>query len=198
MVFGQPLTPFDLRSGSRPEGVVHAQLRPALGRRGHRPDPTERVLRCGDDRGPGIDREAFRKFCAARVGIDLDRNYRRIRTRENNYLQDRKAMKLGDYTGIPGIPNQDMAMWETMGPIADRTNERLGASDIAIVQFRRVMVDAVRRFANGEAAIGTTDPHIPVAKLKSFEGIVPKTTDWRTLGVSTEELALADGQERVA
>ena len=73
------------------------------------------------DWGPGIDTEAFRKFCAARVGIDLDRNHRRIRTRENNYLQDRKAMKLGDYTGIPGIPNQDMAMWETMGPIADRT-----------------------------------------------------------------------------
>jgi hypothetical protein len=24
-------------------------------------------------------------------------------------------------------------------------------------------------------------------KLKSFEGIVPKTTDWRTLGVSQED-----------
>ena len=142
------------------------------------------------DWGPGIDKEAFRKFCAARVGIDLDRNYKRIRTRENNYLQDRKAMKLGDYTGIPGIPNQDMAMWETMGPIADRTHERLGASDIAIVQFRRVMVDAVKRFANGEPAIGTTQPHIPVAKVKSFEGIVPKATNWRTLGASEEELAM--------
>ena len=99
-------------------------------------------------------------------------------------------MKLGDYTGIPGIPNQDMAMWETMGPIADRTCERLGASDIAIVQFRRIMVDAVKRFAAGEPAIGTTDPHIPHAKLKSFEGIVPKSTNWRSLAVSPEELAL--------
>ena len=80
-------------------------------------------------------------------------------------------------------------MWETMGPIADRTSERLGASDIAIVQFRRVMVDAVRRFAQGEAAIGTTAPHLPVAKVKSFEGIVPKTTNWRTLGASEEELS---------
>ena len=96
------------------------------------------------DWGPGIDTEAWRKFCAARVGIDLDGNYRRIRTLDNNFLQDREAMKLGDFTGITGIPNQDMAMWETMGPIADRTHERLGASDIAIVQFRRVMVDAVQ------------------------------------------------------
>ena len=54
-------------------------------------------------------------------GVDLDAHYRRVRTRDNNYLQDRQEMKLGDYTGIPGIPNQDMAMWETMGPIADRS-----------------------------------------------------------------------------
>ena len=38
-------------------------------------------------------------------------------------------MKAGNFTGITGIPNQDIAMWETMGPIADRTSERLGASD---------------------------------------------------------------------
>ena len=107
--------------------------------------------------GPGVDTEAFRKFCGARVGIDLDDHYRRIRTRDNNYLQDRSAMKLGDHTGIVGIPNQDMAMWETMGPIADRTRERLGTSDLAIVHFRRIMIDAVKRFASGEPAIGTTE-----------------------------------------
>jgi phthalate 4,5-dioxygenase oxygenase subunit len=140
--------------------------------------------------GPGIDTEAFRKFCGARVGFDLDKHYRRLRNRDNDYWQDRKAMKLGDYTGMQGIPNQDMAMWETMGPIADRSHERLGASDIAIVQFRRIMVDAVQRFTNGEPAIGRTDPHIPVAELRSFEGIVPKTTNWRTLGASEKELAM--------
>ena len=52
---------------------------------------------------------------------------------DNDYLQDREAMKHGSHTGIAGIPNQDIAMWETMGPIADRSRERLGASDIAIV-----------------------------------------------------------------
>ena len=141
------------------------------------------------DWGPGIDKKAFCKFCHARVGIDLDAQYRRVRTRDNNYLQDRNAMKLGNYTGIPGIPNQDMAMWETMGPIANRTRERLGASDVAIVQFRRLMIDAVKRFARGEAALGTTAPHIPLVKLKSFEGIVAKTVNWRTLGASDEEIA---------
>jgi phthalate 4,5-dioxygenase oxygenase subunit len=140
--------------------------------------------------GPGVETEAFREFCGARIGIDLDDRYRRRRTRDNNFLQDREAMKRGDHTGIVGIPNQDMAMWETMGPIADRTHERLGTSDSAIVHFRRIMLDAVKRSASGEPAIGTTDPHIPHAELRSFEGIVPKATNWRTLGASGREVAM--------
>ena len=138
----------------------------------------------------GIDQEAWRRFCGARVGIDLDTSYRRIRTRDNNYLQDRNAMKLGSFTGITGIPNQDIAMWETMGPIADRSQERLGASDVAIVTFRRIMVDAVRTLAGGGPAIGTSPRRVPQVKLQSFEGIVPKTTQWTTLAVAEEELAL--------
>jgi phthalate 4,5-dioxygenase oxygenase subunit len=140
--------------------------------------------------GEGIDQEAWREFCGAQVGVDLDASFRRTRTRENNYLQDREAMKLGSHTGIHGIPNQDIAMWETMGPIADRSRERLGASDIAIVQFRRIMVDAARKVRDGGPAIGTSSRHVPHVKLKSFEGIVPKTTPWTTLGVAEEELAL--------
>ena len=73
-------------------------------------------------------------------------------------------------------------MWETMGPIADRSRERLGASDIAIVQFRRMMVDAARAVEAGGAAIGATRWAAP-AQLRSFEGVVPKTTNWRALGV---------------
>jgi phthalate 4,5-dioxygenase oxygenase subunit len=142
------------------------------------------------DAGPGIDVEAWRKFCGAQPGIDLDHRWRKRRTRDNDFLQDRNAMKLGDFTGIRGIPMQDMAMWETMGPIADRGRERLGASDLAIVEFRRIMVDAARGFALGAPAIGTIEPRVPRAKLRSFEGIVPKGTDWRTLGVAPEELAL--------
>ncbi|MBC8023953.1 MAG: Rieske 2Fe-2S domain-containing protein, partial [Burkholderiales bacterium] len=104
---------------------------------------------------PGIDPEAWRKFCGAQVGVDLDPKYRKFRTRDNDYLQDRKSMKLGDFTGIRGIPMQDMAMWETMGTIADRSRERLGASDLAIVEFRRIMVEAARAFVAGSPAIGT-------------------------------------------
>ena len=138
-----------------------------------------------DRDGGGIDQEAWRKFCGAQPGVDLDANYRHRRNRDNGYLQDRQAMKLGDFTGMRGIPTQDMAMWETMGPIADRAAERLGASDLAIVEFRRRMVDAVRRHAAGEPAIGTAGRRPPYVTLQSFEGIVAKGVDWRMLPKTT-------------
>jgi len=145
---------------------------------------------------PGIEQETWRKFCGAQVGIDLDQQFRKLRTRQNNYWQDRQAMKLGDFTGIRGFPNQDIAMWESMGPIVDRSRERLGASDIAIVEFRRIMVEAARTMRDGGPAIGTLEPRIAHLKLRSFEGIVPKTTDWRTAGVAPEELASSAERDR--
>jgi phthalate 4,5-dioxygenase len=146
------------------------------------------------DETKGIAQDEWRAFCGATVGVDLDRNYRKIRTLDNMFLQDREAMKHGDFTGIAGIPAQDMAMWESMGTITDRTEDYLSASDVAVVQFRRQMVKAVRDVEQGGKAIGTTEPHIPHVKLASFEGIVPKTTSWRTLGVAPEELALREGE----
>ncbi|MGQ9369111.1 Rieske 2Fe-2S domain-containing protein [Azospirillum sp. ST 5-10] len=144
-----------------------------------------------------IEQESWRKFCAAQVGVDLDEDYKPVlRRRENRYGQDRQAMKLGDFTGIRGIPNQDIAMWESMGPIADRTSERLGASDIAVVQFRRLMLDAVHRFAAGDEPIGLSQPHVAQAKLCSFQGIVPKSEGWRMLGASEDEATLLGALER--
>jgi phthalate 4,5-dioxygenase oxygenase subunit len=145
----------------------------------------------------GIEQEAWRKFNVAQPGIDLDRNFNNIRTRANNYQQDRNAMKLGDFTGIRGIPNQDIAMWETMGPIADRTREKLGASDLAVVEFRRIMVEAARQMRDGGSAIGTTEPRIPHAKISSYEGVVPKSTNWRTCGVE-QNVSGVNQEERVA
>ena len=142
----------------------------------------------------GIDQEAWRKFNVAQPGIDVDRGFQNMRTRSNNYRQDRNAMKLGDFTGIKGIPNQDIAMWVTMGPIADRTKERLGASDLAVVEFRRLMVDAARDMRDKGTAIGTAEPRVPHTRIRSFEGIVPKSTNWRSFTVASEER----GQDKVA
>ena len=128
------------------------------------------------------DTETWRKFNHARPGIDLDADYASLRTLENDFKQDREAMKAGNFTGIKGIPNQDIAMWVSMGPIVDRTRDTLGASDLAIVEFRRLMVEAAQAVASGGAALGTTEPRIPQAQIASFQGILPKTSDWREIG----------------
>jgi len=126
----------------------------------------------------GIGQDAWRKFCAAEVGPDLEADFSKKRNLGNNFQQDRAAMKAGDFTGIIGIPSQDMAMWESMGPIADRSEDHLGSSDVAIIQFRRQMVAAAKACAAGEPAIGTQSASRTV-DLASFEGVVPKSADWR-------------------
>jgi phthalate 4,5-dioxygenase oxygenase subunit len=129
------------------------------------------------------DTDSWRKFLGQQIGPDLDAGYAPLRNRGNHFWQDREAMKAGNFTGITGFPNQDIAMWVTMGPIADRTHERLGASDMAVVEFRKLMLEAVRAFQAGEAAIGTGASRIP-SSVVAFQAIVPKTTDWRAYQAS--------------
>jgi phthalate 4,5-dioxygenase oxygenase subunit len=122
--------------------------------------------------------ETWRRFLRQTVGVDLDARYRPLRNEENRFWQDRQAMKAGNFTGISGFPNQDLAMWVTMGPIADRTQERLGASDLAIVEFRKKMLDAARAYAAGAPSVGTGAQAVPHGTC-AYQAIVPKATDWR-------------------
>jgi len=123
--------------------------------------------------------ETWRKFLRQTIGVDIDDTYKPLRRMDNNFKQDRQLMKAGNFTGISGFPNQDIAMWVSMGAIADRTHERLGASDLAVVEFRKRMLEAVNAFQQGEPAIGTGPARIPDLAC-SFQAILPKTTDWRT------------------
>ena len=133
------------------------------------------------DTTPSLD--TWRKFLGQQIGKDLDEKYVPLRNRANHFWQDRAAMKAGNFTGITGFPNQDIAMWVTMGPIADRTHERLGASDMAVVEFRKQMLEAVQAFQKGEAAIGTGELRIP-SNVVAYQAIIPKTTDWRSFSGS--------------
>ncbi len=134
-----------------------------------------------NDKGGGVDQESWRKFTGMQLGINLDSKYRMLNNRSNDFGQDRKVMKLGSFTGISGFPNQDIAMWETMGPVAHRDLERLGASDQAVVEFRRGLVAAVKAFMDGAPAPAENLSPDERASIRAFEGIVTKQTDWRDL-----------------
>jgi phthalate 4,5-dioxygenase oxygenase subunit len=135
--------------------------------------------------------EEWRAFNCAVPGADVDALWRPLRTLENDFRQDRAAMAEGSFTGIQGIPNQDLAMWVSMGARVQRHTDILGASDLAIVEFRRLMVDAAKQVADGGPAIGTGPDRQPQATIASREGVYPKETDWRDLCAGTERADVA-------
>ena len=69
----------------------------------------------------------------------LDEATGRLRaTKENHFLQDRYRQRNTDLlSGIVGVREQDTAIVEGMGALADRTREHLGTSDIPIITMRR-------------------------------------------------------------
>lgn len=78
------------------------------------------------------------------VHAEVDENYIPLRTKGNDYLLDRLAQKTVSYTGIEGVSEQDAAIQDSQGPIADRTRENLFATDAGVVRFRRAILKAAR------------------------------------------------------
>ena len=73
--------------------------------------------------------------------------YGDIRTaacRDNDYFMDWDAHRTRMFCGIPGFGVQDQAIQESQGPRVDRSQERLGSSDTAIIQVRRRLMTAAR------------------------------------------------------
>lgn len=77
-------------------------------------------------------------------------------TAENNWGQDREAMRNGHFSGFLGnLLQEDMVTQVSMGPIVDRTKEHLSSSDVAVIHARRVLLDALEDVAAGRCPVGT-------------------------------------------
>jgi len=75
--------------------------------------------------------------------------------RENDYFMDWEVHRTRMFCGIPGFGVQDQAVQESQGSIVDRSQERLGTSDTAIIQVRRRLMEAARALrAHGTPAPG--------------------------------------------
>jgi hypothetical protein len=77
----------------------------------------------------------------------VDKDYKPLANRANDYLLDRQAQRRGSFTGIDGVSEQDACIQDSQGFISDRTREHLGPTDIGIVRFRRLMLKAARDLA---------------------------------------------------
>jgi phthalate 4,5-dioxygenase len=126
------------------------------------------------------ERMAHEAWSGFRMGIDIvdDREYRKVQSRENTWLQDRERMRAGSWTGISGVNMEDLAVEESMGTIYDRTKEHLGTSDVAVIRMRRLMLDSARALAEtGEAPVGLRDA-VDWRRLRAEEGMLPLDASW--------------------
>ena len=83
------------------------------------------------------------------IHAQVDENFVPLRRRENEYMLDREDQRTRSYTGIVGVSEQDAAIQDSQGYIADRTREHLGPTDLGIVRFRRLVLDSAARLAEG-------------------------------------------------
>jgi phenylpropionate dioxygenase-like ring-hydroxylating dioxygenase large terminal subunit len=117
-------------------------------------DPT-RNIRDGEARQEilsyyGIDETATNTFGLGRKYKDLpDRP-----NRDNNWLQDRKAMKEGRFTGLHRFIPEDFAVSESMGVMERFPIEHLVPADLAVARFRRRIIENAQRVARGEEPHG--------------------------------------------
>jgi phthalate 4,5-dioxygenase oxygenase subunit len=110
---------------------------------------------------------------------DVDQaTFRSRRNRDNDYLVDRRVQKTETFTGIEGVNTQDRAVQESMGAVTDRSQEHLGPADKAIIQARRLLLQAVKTVGDGGAPRGIGPTYYT---LRAAEGVVARDADWRRI-----------------
>lgn len=131
---------------------------------------------------------------------EIGPDYRRFRTQANHYLQDREVQRTRTFTGIQNFLNHDACATETMGAIYDRSREHLGVSDRGVISVRRYLIDAVRRFSDGqEPPHLITDPALNhPTHVDTIARVIPTDGDWHKhfphLGYSATGCSVAAGQ----
>jgi phthalate 4,5-dioxygenase oxygenase subunit len=100
--------------------------------------------------------------------------------RDNRWGQDRELMQSGHYTGFGrSLLEEDAAVQTSMGPILDRTKEKLSSSDVAVVQLRRMLLDAVEAAGAGQLPPGSARSPEPVRFRNAFEALLDEGQRWQ-------------------
>ena len=111
--------------------------------------------------------------------VDIDRTtFRTVRNKENDWKLDRQMQRTENFTGIVGVNTQDRALQETMGTIADRSQEHLGTSDRAIIAMRKLLQEAIRVNADGGTPRGSQNEFVGI---RAIDRILPADQPWSVL-----------------
>jgi hypothetical protein len=121
--------------------------------------------------------------------------YRPMENKDVDYLIDREAQKRGEtFSGVRGIAQQDASLQESMGPIVDRTKERLVSSDTGIIKARQKLRKAVEALRDD----GVTPPGVDPAhhRVRSAAIVLPQAESF--IDSSREALAARPGVAHVS
>jgi phenylpropionate dioxygenase-like ring-hydroxylating dioxygenase large terminal subunit len=101
---------------------------------------------------------------AGRFGAPVDENYKPLANKSNDFLFDRERQRTYNFSGIVATGNQDMAAQVSMGAITDRTKERLGVTDVGIIEMRKLLLNAAKDLCEGKVPAEAVNP-------EAFEGV---------------------------
>src|SRR5206468_2352625 len=115
-------------------------------------------------------------------------DYKSRKNRHNDYGFDVHEQQTATYTGMGNDINvHDQWAVESMGAIQDRTKEHLGASDKAIVQYRRLLRQEIDKVASGERPMLCLDDSNArsIQGPATMDGIGP-TQGWETFWMEVD------------
>lgn len=122
-----------------------------------------------------IDSEFFDKGLAGGK-VNPNDFYEVKGTFENRWLQDRKKIEEGSWSGIASLILEDIIVEESMGPIVDRTKEHLGTGDKLINLTRRLCLKALNDYKEGKPPLGQ---NVDYSSIRALGGDIPIYRDWR-------------------
>ncbi len=95
----------------------------------------------------------------------------------NDFLMDREVQRTMNFTGIPTIRLQDVAMTVGMGPINPRHREHLGTTDTMIIMTRRKLIRAAKLLREqGAPPPASQDPY--AYRRRSCSTVLPAEVVW--------------------
>lgn len=106
---------------------------------------------------------------------------------DNDFLIDRKLQRTASFTGMPTVRIDDSAMTTSMGPIMDRTHERLGAGDLMIIRTRARLLQAALALREQGTPPPTVE-HPEACRVRATNVVLPEGVDWVK---ATEDWCLA-------
>ncbi len=97
-----------------------------------------------------------------------------------------------DYaSGMPGLWLEDAAAQSGVAAIYDRSKEHLGTSDTGIARVRRMLLDSVRKLAQGQKAPAVGSPSSFMVRAVSLT--LPAGGNWTELGAEPMRAELGKG-----